>query len=156
MCERCTGASISFEVRGGWKPGLTVIRRLFSGFVLPVYHFKMQSLDFLGGDGPFKSMSLVNSVRKWYHWTAHFYWCTYTIVQVPVSIYYSALDMLLIYKIDSVGTIVIPYEFASSVPKGCKSGFVTYRHHVVQQAELQLVVKYYFWLVMFYPIKICS
>ena len=43
-------------------------------------------------------------------------------------------------------------EFASSVPKGCKSGFVTYWHHVVQQAELQLVVKYCFWLVMFYPI----
>ena len=47
-------------------------------------------------------------------------------------------------------------NIASSVPKGCKSGFVTYRHHVVQQAKLQLVVKYCFWLVMFYPIKICS
>ena len=37
-----------------------------------------------------------------------------------------------------------------------RSGFVTYRHHVMQQAKLQLVVKYCFWLVMFYPIKICS
>ena len=47
-------------------------------------------------------------------------------------------------------------QFASSVPKGCKSGFVTYRHHVVQQAKLQLVVTYCFWLVPFYPIEICS
>ena len=39
----------------------------------------------------------------------------------------------------------------ASGPKRCKSGFVTYRHHVVQQAKLQLVVKYCFWLV----IKIC-
>ena len=44
-------------------------------------------------------------------------------------------------------------EVASSVPKGCKSGFVTYRHHVMQQAKLQLVVKYCFWLVTFYPLK---
>ena len=34
-----SGASISFEVRGGWKPRLTVIRGLFSVFVL--CHFKM-------------------------------------------------------------------------------------------------------------------
>ena len=47
-------------------------------------------------------------------------------------------------------------DVASSVPKGSKCGFVTYRHHVMQQAKLQLVVKYCFWLVMFYPIKICS
>ena len=47
-------------------------------------------------------------------------------------------------------------QFASSVLKGCKSGFVTYWHHVVQQAKLQLIVKYYFWLAMFYPTKICS
>ena len=47
-------------------------------------------------------------------------------------------------------------QIASSVLKGCKSGFVTYRNHVVKQAKLQLVVKCCFWLVMSYPIKIYS
>ena len=47
-------------------------------------------------------------------------------------------------------------HFASSGPKGCKSGFVTYWHHVVQQAKLQQVDKYCFWLVMFYNFEISS
>ena len=56
------------------------------------------------------------------------------------------------FTIDSIKT-AWPMPFASSVPKGCKSGFVTYRYHVVQQAMLQQVVKYCYWLVMFYRHK---
>ena len=50
----------------------------------------------------------------------------------------------------------ISRKSASSIPKGCKSGFMTYWYHAVQPAKLQLVVKYGFWLSMFYLIKICS
>ena len=53
------------------------------------------------------------------------------------------------------GRVYCDENFASLVPKGCKSGFVTYPLHIVYQAELLLIVKYCFWLI-FYPIKICS
>ena len=42
---------------------------------------------------------------------------------------------------------------AASGSKGCKSDFVTFCYHVVRQARLQLVIKYFIWLAMFCPIK---